>query len=172
LRYQLLVMQNGKTHGPDFNGRYECLGGTAGRQTLEPGPWTPRAGKLLIKQYATGGRHASTTADAVVKTVQVKVLDSSGRRAGHVHSDRPNCDRRRLPAGPSCEGSTSSSCGSSSPPRSPPIRSLIGEGTVVHGELRFADGLRIDGEVHGDVVAVGDRPSLLVISEKARVMAR
>lgn len=53
--------------------------------------------------------------------------------------------------------------------KQPPIRSLIGEGTAVHGELRFADGLRIDGEVHGDVVAVGDRPSLLVISENARV---
>ncbi|HJV67752.1 polymer-forming cytoskeletal protein [Ideonella sp.] len=53
--------------------------------------------------------------------------------------------------------------------KQPPIRSLIGEGTAVHGELRFTDGLRIDGEVHGDVVAVGDRRSLLVISENARV---
>jgi len=53
--------------------------------------------------------------------------------------------------------------------KQPPIRSLIGEGTAVHGELRFADGLRIDGEVHGDVVAVGDKPSLLVVSENARV---
>jgi cytoskeletal protein CcmA (bactofilin family) len=53
--------------------------------------------------------------------------------------------------------------------KQPPIRSLIGEGTAVHGELRFSDGLRVDGEVHGDVVATGDKPSLLVISEKARV---
>ncbi len=53
--------------------------------------------------------------------------------------------------------------------RQPPIRSLIGEGTAVHGELRFGDGLRIDGEVHGDVIAAGDRPTLLVISENARV---
>ena len=53
--------------------------------------------------------------------------------------------------------------------KQPPIRSLIGEGTAVHGELRFSDGLRIDGEVHGDVVSMGDRPSLLVISENARV---
>jgi cytoskeletal protein CcmA (bactofilin family) len=50
-----------------------------------------------------------------------------------------------------------------------PIRSLIGEGTVLHGEVRFTDGLRIDGEVHGDVNAMGDGRSLLVISEKARV---
>jgi len=53
--------------------------------------------------------------------------------------------------------------------KQPPIRSLIGEGTAVHGELRFGDGLRVDGEIHGDVVAAGDRPTLLVISENARV---
>ncbi|MEK8032240.1 polymer-forming cytoskeletal protein [Ideonella sp. DXS29W] len=53
--------------------------------------------------------------------------------------------------------------------KQPPIRSLIGEGTAVHGELRFGEGLRIDGEVHGDVIAAGDRPTLLVISENARV---
>ena len=29
--------------------------------------------------------------------------------------------------------------------KQPPIRTLIGEGTVITGELRFADGLRIDG---------------------------
>lgn len=51
----------------------------------------------------------------------------------------------------------------------PPIRSLVGEGTVLHGELRFHEGLRIDGEVHGDVLAAGDVRSILVISEKARV---
>jgi cytoskeletal protein CcmA (bactofilin family) len=54
----------------------------------------------------------------------------------------------------------------------PPIRSLIGEGTVVHGELRFSDGLRIDGEVHGDVVAMGDARNMVVISEKARVLGK
>lgn len=51
----------------------------------------------------------------------------------------------------------------------PPIRSLVGEGTRVQGELRFQDGLRIDGEVHGDVLPDGEGRSLLVISEKARV---
>jgi len=53
--------------------------------------------------------------------------------------------------------------------KQPPIRSLIGEGTALFGEVRFADGLRIDGEVHGDVTAIGEDRSLLVISEKARV---
>ena len=52
--------------------------------------------------------------------------------------------------------------------KQPPIRSLIGEGTVVHGELRFDQGLRVDGEVQGDVVA-SEPTSLLVISENARV---
>jgi cytoskeletal protein CcmA (bactofilin family) len=52
-----------------------------------------------------------------------------------------------------------------------PIRSLVGEGTVVQGELRFADGLRIDGEVNGNVIATSET-SILVISEKARVSGR
>jgi cytoskeletal protein CcmA (bactofilin family) len=56
--------------------------------------------------------------------------------------------------------------------KQPPIRSLIGEGLLVQGELRFADGLRIDGEVHGDVLAVGDGPNILVISERARVRGK
>ena len=56
--------------------------------------------------------------------------------------------------------------------KQPPIRTLIGEGTQITGELRFADGLRIDGEVIGDVVAAGEGYSILVISEKARVTGR
>jgi cytoskeletal protein CcmA (bactofilin family) len=56
--------------------------------------------------------------------------------------------------------------------KQPPIRSLIGEGTVVHGEVRYEEGLRIDGEVHGDVVAVGEARNLLVVSEKARVVGK
>jgi cytoskeletal protein CcmA (bactofilin family) len=54
----------------------------------------------------------------------------------------------------------------------PPIRTLIGEGTVIRGEVRYSDGLRIDGEVQGDINAIGDEPSILVISEKARVTGR
>lgn len=56
--------------------------------------------------------------------------------------------------------------------KQPPIRTLIGEGTVIHGELRFVEGLRIDGEVHGDVVAVGDERNVLVISEQARITGK
>jgi cytoskeletal protein CcmA (bactofilin family) len=54
----------------------------------------------------------------------------------------------------------------------PPIGTLIGEGTVIRGEIRFSEGLRIDGEIIGDVVASGEQPSILVISEKARVTGK
>lgn len=56
--------------------------------------------------------------------------------------------------------------------KQPPIRTLIGEGTVIRGELQFSDGLRIDGEVQGDVIASEVETSILVISEKARVVGR
>lgn len=53
--------------------------------------------------------------------------------------------------------------------KSPPIRSLIGEGTVVQGPIRFTEGLRIDGEVQGDVIAAAEGQALLVVSDKAKV---
>ena len=56
--------------------------------------------------------------------------------------------------------------------RAPPIRSLVGEGMVVSGSLRFRDGLRIDGQVTGDVIAEGEGRSILVISDNARVHGR
>ena len=56
--------------------------------------------------------------------------------------------------------------------KQPAIRTLVGEGTVIEGELRFTDGLRIDGEVRGDVIATGDGYNILVISEKARVTGK
>ena len=49
------------------------------------------------------------------------------------------------------------------------IDSLIGAGTVVNGNVAFTGGLRIDGQVHGNVVAANGEPSTLVISEQARV---
>ena len=50
------------------------------------------------------------------------------------------------------------------------IDSLIGAGTRVEGNIRFAGGLRIDGEVRGDVEAAeGAASSILVLSEQARV---
>jgi len=49
------------------------------------------------------------------------------------------------------------------------IDSLIGAGTVVSGDVTFTGGLRIDGRVHGNVVAANGEPSTLVLSEQAKV---
>lgn len=49
------------------------------------------------------------------------------------------------------------------------IDSLIAVGTRVEGNISFRGGLRIDGEVKGDVKAVAGEPSMLVLSEQARV---
>jgi cytoskeletal protein CcmA (bactofilin family) len=54
----------------------------------------------------------------------------------------------------------------------PPIRTLIGEGTVLRGEVRFAEGLRVDGEIHGDVLADDGAPSVVVVSENAKIHGR
>lgn len=49
------------------------------------------------------------------------------------------------------------------------IDSLIGAGTVVDGDVTFTGGLRIDGRVHGNVVAANGEPSTLVVSEQAKI---
>ena len=51
----------------------------------------------------------------------------------------------------------------------PPIKSLIAQGTHIDGNLKFNEGLRVDGEVFGDVQATSEEGSLLVISEAAVV---
>jgi cytoskeletal protein CcmA (bactofilin family) len=53
--------------------------------------------------------------------------------------------------------------------KQPPIKSLIAEGSRIDGNVLFTDGLRIDGQVVGDVRACADKPGLLVISATARV---
>jgi len=49
------------------------------------------------------------------------------------------------------------------------IDSLIGAGTVVHGDVEFRGGLRVDGQVQGNVATAGGESGTLVISEQARV---
>lgn len=49
------------------------------------------------------------------------------------------------------------------------IDSLIGAGTRVEGNLVFTGGLRVDGEIRGNVTASDDQTSTLVISEHARI---
>ena len=56
--------------------------------------------------------------------------------------------------------------------KQPPLRSLIGEGIVVKGTIDFSDGLRVDGEVQGDLMSRRDGPSLLVVGAKARVTGK
>ena len=53
--------------------------------------------------------------------------------------------------------------------KQPPIKSLIAEGSRIQGDIRFTDGLRIDGEVIGGIRADDERGSMLVVSETAKV---
>jgi hypothetical protein len=77
LRYQLLVMQSGRSP-PEFKGRYEFqLAGT-----LDGKPWTftpqPAQRALALKQYARVEGMLDHPEAAVVKSVQVRVLDGNG----------------------------------------------------------------------------------------------
>lgn len=47
------------------------------------------------------------------------------------------------------------------------IDSLIGAGTVIEGDISFSGGMRIDGQVNGNVTAAQGKPSTLVLSEHA-----
>ena len=77
LRYQLLVMQSGRSPS-EFKGRYEIqLAGT-----LDGRPWTftpqPAQRALALKQYARVEGLLDHPDSAVVNSVQVRVLDNSG----------------------------------------------------------------------------------------------
>lgn len=52
----------------------------------------------------------------------------------------------------------------------PPIKSLIAHGSRVEGHLKFSEGLRVDGEIAGDIRALAESASMLVISETAVVV--
>lgn len=49
------------------------------------------------------------------------------------------------------------------------IDTLIGAGTRIDGNVQFSGGLRVDGEINGNIIAAPDMPSTLVLSESARV---
>ena len=53
--------------------------------------------------------------------------------------------------------------------KQPSIKSLIAQGSCIEGNLKFTDGLRIDGEVIGNIRAAEGGASILVISESATV---
>lgn len=54
--------------------------------------------------------------------------------------------------------------------KQPPIRSLIADGSLIEGAISFAEGLRVDGCVNGNVQGKIEQPSILVISETASVV--
>ena len=49
------------------------------------------------------------------------------------------------------------------------IDSLIGDSLVVEGSISFTGGLRVDGRVKGNVIATGQGPATLVLSEHAEI---
>ena len=49
------------------------------------------------------------------------------------------------------------------------IDTLIGVDTCVQGEIEFSGGLRVDGHVRGNIIATGEKPSTLVLSEQATI---
>jgi len=49
------------------------------------------------------------------------------------------------------------------------IDSLIGAGTRIEGNVTFSGGLRVDGEVHGNIRCEEGPSGMLVISEQAKV---
>ena len=49
------------------------------------------------------------------------------------------------------------------------IDSLIGAGTTIEGNILFSGGLRVDGQVRGNISTAGEQSSTLVLSEQARI---
>jgi cytoskeletal protein CcmA (bactofilin family) len=49
------------------------------------------------------------------------------------------------------------------------IDSLIGAGTRIEGNVVFSGGLRVDGEIRGDVRSADGQATTLVVSEQARI---
>ena len=49
------------------------------------------------------------------------------------------------------------------------IDTLIGAGTQIVGDVIFSGGLRIDGQVKGNIVAASDAATAVVLSEKGRI---
>jgi cytoskeletal protein CcmA (bactofilin family) len=49
------------------------------------------------------------------------------------------------------------------------IDTLIGAETRVQGDIAFTGGLRVDGQIKGNVVASSDAPCTLVLSENAKI---
>ena len=53
--------------------------------------------------------------------------------------------------------------------KQPLIKSVIAEGSEISGNIRFTDGLHVDGVIIGNIRAADEAASILVISETALV---
>lgn len=49
------------------------------------------------------------------------------------------------------------------------IDTLVGVDTCVQGDIEFSGGLRVDGHIRGNIIATGEKPSTLVLSEQATI---
>ncbi len=49
------------------------------------------------------------------------------------------------------------------------IDTIIGMDTCIQGDVEFGGGLRVDGHVRGNIIATGEKPSTLVLSEQATI---
>ncbi|MBX6420829.1 MAG: polymer-forming cytoskeletal protein [Sinobacteraceae bacterium] len=49
------------------------------------------------------------------------------------------------------------------------VDTLIGRHTEVLGDVRFTGGLHLDGKIKGSVIAVGDKPATLSVSETGSI---
>jgi cytoskeletal protein CcmA (bactofilin family) len=54
--------------------------------------------------------------------------------------------------------------------KQPPIKSLIAEGSQIVGNIHFTEGLRVDGDITGNVRVKDENSSMLVISETAHIV--
>lgn len=54
--------------------------------------------------------------------------------------------------------------------KQPPIKSLIADGSHIVGHMTFTDGLRVDGDVTGNLLGSEGKASILVISESAHIV--
>ncbi len=53
----------------------------------------------------------------------------------------------------------------------PAFTTVIGAGTVINGGLSFSEGMHLDGEIHGDVIADSEcKNSTLTVSDQAKIV--
>ncbi|MBT8439792.1 MAG: polymer-forming cytoskeletal protein, partial [Gammaproteobacteria bacterium] len=54
--------------------------------------------------------------------------------------------------------------------RAPKVSTIVGQGTVLNGDLVFRGGLHLDGTVKGDIAAEDGEEVTLTVSEKGEVI--